>query len=110
MSVKRSATTTKNIKSVKGATINVPSTAPKKSRKYNGPVMHNIDAVVKWIPVMGHPCFELGLIDECNVPHTPLHLKYPYPIRSDSRPVYTSFRSIFVPPLMILTTKDFINL
>lgn len=82
MSAKHSAAATKTIKSVKGASINAPSsTATKKSRKYNGPVIHNIDAVTKWVPVMGHPCFELGFIEECNVPHTPLHLKYPYPIR-----------------------------
>lgn len=58
----------------------------KRSRRTNHrsatPVIHNIDAVVRWIPVMGHPCFELGFIEDINVPHEPVNMRYPYPIRN----------------------------
>lgn len=53
-----------------------------KHQRSTAPVIHNVDAVVRWIPVMGHPCFELGFIEDINVPHEPIHMRYPYPIRN----------------------------
>ena len=45
---------------------------------------HNLSNVTEWKPVPGHPKFEIGFIDECNVPRTVEHLRYPYPIRRDN--------------------------
>lgn len=81
------------ITGVKGSSINgnvkpssLHSTALKRSRPRQStnrtPAIHNIDAVVRWIPVMGHPCFELGFIEDINVPHEPVNMRYPYPIRN----------------------------
>lgn len=53
----------------------------RKNYHNRAPLIHNIDAVVRWIPVMGHPCFELGFIEDINVPHEPMYMRYPYPIR-----------------------------
>ena len=45
---------------------------------------HNLSNVTEWKPVPGHPRFQIGFIDENNVPRTVEHLRYPYPIRRDN--------------------------
>lgn len=45
---------------------------------------HNLSNVTEWKPVPGHPTFQIGFIDECNIPHTLEHMRYPYPIRRDN--------------------------
>jgi hypothetical protein len=45
---------------------------------------HNLDTVTEWKTVPGHPSFQIGFIDESNVPRTVEHLRYPYPIRRDN--------------------------
>jgi hypothetical protein len=71
----------RGIRGIKGASIN-HDVKPIHRRRNNAPVIHNIDAVVRWVPVMGHPCFELGFIEDINIPHTTVHKRYPYPIRN----------------------------
>ena len=44
---------------------------------------HKLSNVVEWKPVPGHPTYQIGFIDECNVPRTVEHLRYPYPIRKE---------------------------
>ena len=45
---------------------------------------HNLSNVTEWKPVPGHPAFQIGFIDECNIPRTLEHMRYPYPIRRDN--------------------------
>lgn len=45
---------------------------------------HNLSNVTEWKTVPGHPRFQIGFIDDCNVPRTVEHLRYPYPIRRDN--------------------------
>lgn len=72
----------RRITGVKGASINRDDVKHIRHRRNNAPVIHNIDAVVRWVPVMGHPCFELGFIEDVNIPCTTVHKRYPYPIRN----------------------------
>jgi hypothetical protein len=77
----------RGIRGIKGAIYSAPladghARKPQRRRRNNAPSIHNIDAVVRWVPVTGHPCFELGFIEDINIPHTIVHKRYPYPIRN----------------------------
>lgn len=78
----------RRIAGIKGSSINGSNVNRDHKRTHHrtsasrSPQIHNIDAVVRWIPVMGHPCFEVGYIEDVNVPHEPVNMRYPYPIRN----------------------------